>query len=81
MSKKIRIPKYIIKKIDKARELTSKVEALKYDIRAWERKVRADEIKLPYIAENADNLEEAIECHIDYNETLLDIEYEVDNNE
>lgn len=76
---KIKIPKYIIKKINKARELTSKVEALKYDIREWENKVDAANIKLPYCAENASNLEEAIECHIDYNETLLDVEYETED--
>ena len=79
MSKKIRIPKYIINKIDRARKLTSKVEALKQDIRKWENKIDAENIKLPYCVENAKNLEEAIECHIDYNETLLDVEYEVNN--
>ena len=73
----MKIPKYIIKKINKARELTSKVEALKYDIRKWENKVDAANIKLPYCTENSDNLEEAIECHIDYNETLLNVEYDV----
>ena len=39
MSKKIKIPKYIINKINKARELINKVEVLKYDIRKWEYKV------------------------------------------
>lgn len=77
----MRIPKRIINKINRARKLTSEVEALKYDIREWERKVHADEIKIPYVTENADNLEEAIECHIDYNETLLDIDYEVNEYE
>lgn len=75
----MRIPKYIIKKINKARELTSKINDIKYEIREWERKVRAEEIELPYISENAGNLEEAIECNIDYGETLLDIDYEVPN--
>lgn len=74
----MRIPKYIIKKINKARELTDKVSAIKMDIREWENKINASEIKLPYPTENADNLEEAIECHIDYGETLLDVEYVVD---
>lgn len=77
----MRIPKRIINKINKARELVDKVNAIKFDIREWERKIEADQIKLPYTTENATNLEEAIECHIDYGETLLDIEYEVTKNE
>lgn len=77
----MRIPKRIINKINKARELTKKVEALKYEIREWEYKVNADKIILSYNTELSTNLEEAIECHIDYGETLLDVEYEVTENE
>lgn len=77
----MRIPKYIMKKINKTRELVDKVNALKYDIREWEYKVNADKIILPYNTELSTNLEEAIECHIDYGETLLDIEYEVSKDD
>lgn len=73
----MRIPKRIIKKINKARELVDKVNNLKYEIREWEYKVEADKIIVPYNTELSTNLEEAIECHIDYGETLLDVEYEV----
>ena len=80
MSKKIRIPNYIINKINRARELVGKVNDLKYDIRKWENKVGAEDIELPYLAENAVNLSEAIQCYIDFGETLLDVDYEVENN-
>lgn len=72
----MRIPKYIIKKINRAKELVEKVNNLKYDIREWENKVDAENIKLPYPHEDCETLAEAIECHIDYGETLLDVEYE-----
>lgn len=73
----MRIPKRIIKKINKAKELVEKVNDLKYEIREWENKVGAEDIKLPYSHEDCETLAEAIECHIDYGETLLDVEYEV----
>ena len=71
----MQIPKYIVKKINKARELTLKLEAIRAEIIEWDYKVNAENI--PYRSANASNLSEAIQCYIDYGEYL----YIDENNE
>ena len=64
----MKIPKYIINKILKARDLMGKVEKLKYEIRQWENDNDIESIEID--TDNCYNLAEAIECFIDYGEKI-----------
>lgn len=77
------IPKKIKNKIIKARDLMFKVEELKYDIHQWMYNNDLESIKID--ADNCSNLAEAIECFIDYGETidntiLINLEVGDENN-
>ena len=64
----MKIPKSIKNKIIKARDLMFKVEELKHDIHQWMNDNDLENIEID--ADNCGNLAEAIECFIDYGETI-----------